>query len=46
MSVVLNRVHDAVARARQVSDHPALQHLARAGLVAYGVLIGWLALAL
>jgi Domain of Unknown Function (DUF1206) len=47
VSVVLNRVHDAVARAREVTDHPALEHLARVGLVAYGVLhvlIGWLAL--
>ena len=47
MSAVLHRVHEAVARARQVTDHPALEHLARVGLVAYGVLhllIGWLAL--
>jgi hypothetical protein len=39
-------VHDAVSRARGVSDHPLLEHLARVGLVAYGVLhvlIGWLA---
>jgi hypothetical protein len=47
VSAVLHRVHEAVARARQVTDHPALEHLARVGLVAYGVLhllIGWLAL--
>lgn len=47
MSAVLHRVHEAVARARQVTDHPVLEHLARVGLVAYGVLhllIGWLAL--
>jgi hypothetical protein len=47
VSVVLNRLHDAVARAREVTDHPVLEHLARLGLVAYGVLhvlIGWLAL--
>ncbi|MFQ1003968.1 DUF1206 domain-containing protein [Modestobacter sp. SSW1-42] len=46
MSAVLQRVHDAVARAREVTDHPVLTHLARVGLVAYGVLhvlIGWLA---
>ena len=46
MSTVLHRVHEAVARARQVTDHPVLEHLARVGLVAYGVLhvlIGWLA---
>jgi hypothetical protein len=39
-------LHDAVARAREVTDHPVLTHLARVGLVAYGVLhvlIGWLA---
>jgi len=44
--VVLRRVHDAVASARGVTDHPVLEHLARVGLVAYGVLhvlIGWLA---
>jgi uncharacterized protein DUF1206 len=47
VSVVRGRVHDAVARARGVTDHPVLEHLARVGLVAYGVLhvlIGWLAL--
>ncbi|WP_369141028.1 DUF1206 domain-containing protein [Modestobacter versicolor] len=46
MNVVPQRVHDAVARAREVTDHPVLTHLARVGLVAYGVLhvlIGWLA---
>jgi hypothetical protein len=44
--VVPRRVHDAVTRAREVTDHPVLTHLARVGLVAYGVLhvlIGWLA---
>ena len=47
MNAVLQRVHDAVTRAREVTDHPVLTHLARVGLVAYGVLhllIGWLAL--
>ncbi|MCZ2830829.1 DUF1206 domain-containing protein [Modestobacter sp. VKM Ac-2986] len=46
MGVVLRRVHDAVTRAREVTDHPVLTHLARVGLTAYGVLhllIGWLA---
>jgi hypothetical protein len=46
VTAVLHRVHDAVTRARQVTDHPLLTHLARVGLVAYGVLhvlIGWLA---
>jgi len=46
MDVVPQRVHDAVDRAREVTDHPVLTHLARVGLVAYGVLhvlIGWLA---
>ncbi|MBB3674291.1 DUF1206 domain-containing protein [Modestobacter versicolor] len=46
MNVVPQRLHDAVARAREVTDHPVLTHLARVGLVAYGVLhvlIGWLA---
>jgi len=46
VNVVLQRVHDAVDRAREVTDHPVLTHLARVGLVAYGVLhvlIGWLA---
>ncbi|MFD2093951.1 DUF1206 domain-containing protein [Blastococcus deserti] len=39
-------VHDLVERARAVTDHPLLTHLARAGLVAYGamhLLIGYLA---
>ncbi|MGY1841258.1 MULTISPECIES: DUF1206 domain-containing protein [unclassified Modestobacter] len=43
---VRRRVHDAVTRAREVTDHPVLEHLARVGLVAYGVLhllIAWLA---
>jgi uncharacterized protein DUF1206 len=43
---VLRRVHDAIEHAREVTDHPVLTHLARVGLVAYGVmhvLIGWLA---
>ena len=46
MNAVLQRVHDVVAHAREVTDHPVLTHLARVGLVAYGVLhvlIGWLA---
>jgi hypothetical protein len=46
VNALLQRVHDAVARAREVTDHPVLTHLARVGLVAYGllhVLIGWLA---
>ena len=46
MNAGLQRVHDAVTRAREVTDHPVLEHLARVGLVAYGVLhvlIGWLA---
>jgi hypothetical protein len=46
VNAVLQRVHDAVSRAREVTDHPVLEHLARVGLVAYGVLhvlIGWLA---
>jgi hypothetical protein len=43
---LLQRVHDAVENAREVTDHPVLTHLARVGLVAYGamhLLIGWLA---
>lgn len=46
MRGALQRVHDAVTAARDVTDHPVLEHLARVGLVAYGVLhvlIGWLA---
>ena len=33
-----NRVHDAVERARQVTDHPVLEHLARVGLIAYALM--------
>ena len=43
---LLDRVHGAVGRAREVTDHPFLTHLARIGLIAYGamhLLIGWLA---
>jgi hypothetical protein len=46
---VLDRVGGAVARAREVTDHPLLRALARAGLVAYGLLhllIAWLAVQL
>ena len=46
---VLRRVHGAVDRARGVTDHPVLTHLARAGLIAYGamhLLIGYLAVRL
>jgi uncharacterized protein DUF1206 len=46
VSGLVQRVHDVVAQAREVTDHPALTQLARVGLVAYGVLhvlIGWLA---
>jgi hypothetical protein len=46
VSGLAQRVHDVVTQAREVTDHPALTHLARVGLVAYGllhVLIGWLA---
>ncbi len=42
----LDRVHDVVERARGVTDHPVLTHVARVGLIAYGamhLLIGWLA---
>ncbi|WP_324273678.1 DUF1206 domain-containing protein [Blastococcus brunescens] len=42
----LDRVHDVVERARTVTDHPVLTHLARAGLIAYGamhLLIAYLA---
>ena len=41
-----DRVHVAIDRARAVTDHPVLTHLARSGLIAYGVmhlLIGYLA---
>ena len=44
---VVTRLHDAVDRVRRVTDSPLLVHLARAGLVAYGVmhlLIAFLAL--
>jgi hypothetical protein len=43
---LLDRVHGAVGRAREVTDHPLLTHVARVGLIAYGamhLLIGWLA---
>ena len=46
---LLQRVHGAVHRAREVTDHPFLTHVARLGLVAYGLmhlLIAWLALRL
>jgi hypothetical protein len=46
---LLDRVHGAVGRAREVTDHPVLTHVARVGLVAYGamhLLIGWLAVRL
>lgn len=46
MNAVPQRGHDAVARVREVTDHPVREHLARVGLVVYGVLrvlIGWLA---
>ena len=46
---MLERVHGAVGRAREVTDHPILTHVARLGLVAYGLmhlLIAWLALRL
>ncbi len=42
---VLGRLHRALDAAREVTDHPVLEALARAGLIAYGVvhlLIGWL----
>jgi Domain of Unknown Function (DUF1206) len=43
------RVHRLVENAREVTDHPVLEAVARVGLVAYGVLhllIGWLAVQL
>ncbi len=46
---LLDRVHGVVGRAREVTDHPVLEAVARVGLVAYGVLhllIGWLAVQL
>ena len=42
-------MHGAVHRAREVTDHPFLTHVARLGLVAYGLmhlLIAWLAVRL
>ena len=42
----MDRVHEVVGRAREVTDHPVLTHVARVGLIAYGamhLLIGWLA---
>ena len=45
----LDRAHDVVARAREITDHPVLTHVARMGLIAYGVmhfLIGYLAVRL
>ncbi|MGY1619618.1 DUF1206 domain-containing protein [Geodermatophilus sp. SYSU D00691] len=46
---LLDRVHRLVEHAREVTDHPVLEAVARVGLVAYGVmhlLIGWLAVQL
>ncbi|HZB21386.1 MAG TPA: DUF1206 domain-containing protein [Blastococcus sp.] len=43
---LLDRVHGVVERARTVTDHPVLTHVARIGLIAYGAmhfLIGYLA---
>jgi hypothetical protein len=43
---LLDRVHGVVGRAREVTDHPVLTHVARIGLIAYGamhLLIGYLA---
>jgi hypothetical protein len=43
---LLDRVHAMVDRAREVTDHPFLTHVARVGLIAYGamhLLIAWLA---
>ena len=48
-SGVLRRVQVAVERARTVTDHPVLTHVARVGLIAYGAmhfLIGYLAVRL
>jgi hypothetical protein len=48
-TLLLHRVHGVVGRAREVTDHPVLTHLARAGLIAYGamhLLIGYLAVRL
>ncbi|SOE03613.1 DUF1206 domain-containing protein [Blastococcus haudaquaticus] len=46
---LLDRVHGVVERARTVTDHPVLTHVARVGLIAYGamhLLIGYLAVRL
>ena len=46
---LLDRAHRIVDRAREVTDHPVLTHVARVGLIAYGVmhfLIGYLAIRL
>jgi hypothetical protein len=46
---LLDRAHGVVDRAREVTDHPVLTHVARVGLIAYGVmhfLIGYLAIRL
>jgi hypothetical protein len=46
---LLDRVHRAVEHAREVTDHPVLEAVARVGLIAYGamhLLIGWLSLQL
>jgi hypothetical protein len=46
---LLDRAHDVVARAREITDHPILTHVAWMGLIAYGVmhfLIGYLAVRL
>jgi hypothetical protein len=46
---LLDRVHRLVGHAREVTDHPVLEAVARVGLVAYGLLhllIGWLAVQL
>ena len=49
MSPLLDRLHGAVDRARGVTDHPILTHVARVGLIAYGAmhfLLGYLAVRL
>ena len=49
MPSLVDRAHALVARARGVTDHPVLTHVARVGLIAYGVmhfLIGYLAIRL
>lgn len=46
---LLDRAHGIVDRAREVTDHPVLTHVARVGLIAYGVmhfLIAYLAIRL